>query len=77
MSYVTSFPKSGKQGAYNYFVQVDCRNFTDRSVADMMKESYCKNNQAFVCMIKDLSVIENTPKRASTSMKYVPKARQV
>ena len=42
-------------------------------MADDLKESYCKNNQAFVCMIKDLNVIENTPKRPPTVMKYVAK----
>jgi len=78
MSYVTSFPKSGKQGGYNYFVQVDCRNSTEPAVADMMKKDYCKNNQAFVCMTRELNVIENTPKRAPASYsKYVAKAKQV
>ncbi len=78
MSYVTSFPKSGKHGGYNYFVQVDCRNSTEPSVAEMMKKDYCKNNQAFACMTSQLNVIENTPKRAPTSYsKYVAKPRQV
>lgn len=77
MSFMTNFPKSGKLGSYNYYVQVDCRNSTEHQVADLMKEDYCKNNQAFVCKISDLNVTKNPRKKAAEpAMRYIAKSKQ-